>query len=374
MNLILFERKIFLKVYIKIFVVAFVAFMSIMAGAYYALDNHYTATPNNGTPVANNGDTDSTADETNNGDKEPSEPTKPEPVDNRTELEKLVDDSSNRVNIIAFGLNGYLADTMMFISLDLDHQKLDVISIPRDTYYPIEGFSHADQKKMNAIYSFKDEGGSNGMKKYVSEFLGVPVDYYVKVNFKAVEAVVNVLGGYEVTVPPGFVYDDDYADPPLHINLAPGYQTLDGKDTVKFLRFRKNNDGSVKEGDIQRIPRQQRFVKTMISKALSSKLPSVINTVMKYVKTDMTIDQALGYTVKIAGITSDDIAFHTVEGDAKMMNHLSYWIHDPAKLEELLVDIYKGNDPDASDAEKSDQSSSQSGDDSSDDSSDSSDQ
>ena len=39
-----------------------------------------------------------------------------------------------------------------------------------------------------------------------------------------------------------------------------GKQVLSGSETVKFLRFRQNNDGTIKEGDIQRIPRQQQFV------------------------------------------------------------------------------------------------------------------
>ncbi|MBF4695641.1 LCP family protein [Fusibacter ferrireducens] len=262
-------------------------------------------------------------------------------VDTRTELQKLAD-SSNRVNVLAFGLNDSLADTMMFISFDPDEQKIDILSIPRDTYHHVEGFNNPGQKKMNAVYGMKEVGGVNGMKKYVSEFLGVPIDYYVKVDFKAVQAVVDVLGGYKVKVPFDMDYDDVWASPELHIHLKAGTQTLDGKETVKFLRFRKNNDGTISEGDIQRIPRQQAFVNTMIKKALSAQLPSVMNTIINsnYVKTDMTIEDALGYAVKAAGMKTDQISFYTVTGEDKKINGLDYWIHDPAELESTLLKIY----------------------------------
>jgi anionic cell wall polymer biosynthesis LytR-Cps2A-Psr (LCP) family protein len=80
----------------------------------------------------------------------------------------------------------------------------------------------------------------------------------------------------------------------------------------------------------------------MISQALSSKLPSVINTVIggNYVKTDMTIEEALGLAIKAASMQTDDIKYHMLEGEAKMINGASYWIHDPNKLEILLYKIY----------------------------------
>ncbi len=319
-----------MKFYIKLFVISFIAFMTIIAGVFFAIEKGQSKAP--GASESETNIPDITA--------EPNE-TEPEVVDTRTELEKLAD-SSNRVNVIAFGLNDMLADTMMLISFDPDSQHMDILSIPRDTYHHVKGFDAPGYKKMNAVYGMKEVGGVNGMKKYISEFLGIPVDYYVKVDFKAVESVVDVLGGYSVKVPFDMDYDDNWAKPALHIHFKAGQQTLSGADTVKFLRFRKNNSGSISEGDIQRIPRQQTFVKSMIEKALSSQLPSVINTIINsnYVKTDMTIETALGYAVKAASMQSDDITFYTVEGHDERIGKLDYWIHDPEALERTLLTIY----------------------------------
>ena len=261
--------------------------------------------------------------------------------DDRTELRKIAESSDTRINIIAFGLNEMLADTMMLFSYDTEINKLDIMSIPRDTYNVIEGYEASDQKKLNAVYGLAEIGGVNGMKSMLSEFLDIPIHYYLRVDFNAVEAVVDTLGGYEVTVPFDMDYDDYYDDPPLHIHFKKGYQVLNGADAVRFLRFRKNNSG-ISEGDIQRIPRQQHFVNTMMQKAISSKLPSVINTVIggKYVATDMTLEEALTLAVKAASLGSDNIEFYTLEGEAKMINGVSYWIHDPAALEKTLYSYY----------------------------------
>jgi LCP family protein required for cell wall assembly len=323
------------SIYLKIFTIALVGFLALFSGVYVAVDTFYNPSDAITATTENPDVPDMT---------EPQETTEvgEEPdVDDRTELEKIAE-ASNRINVIAFGLNDYLADTMMFVSLDPEIPQLDIISIPRDTYNYIEGYDAPGQKKMNAIYGMRDIGGVNGMKKYVSEFMGIPIDYYVRIDFKAVEAIVDTLGGYSVKVPFDMVYDDEFDDPPLHINIKAGQQVLSGAEAVKYLRFRQNNDGSIKEGDIQRIPRQQHFVNYMIEKSLSFKLPSVINTIIgsKYVKTDLTLENALAYALKAAALQKENINFYTLKGEDAMIKGTSYWIHDPADLENTLYSIY----------------------------------
>ncbi|MBE0449415.1 MAG: LCP family protein [Clostridia bacterium] len=325
------------RTYFKIFIVAFVGFLAMFGGVFFALNTLYSPSDAATVAIDSNVDPDKG---TLPSDSKGVEVIDPE-NDDRTELEKITAESS-RINVIAFGLNEYLADTMMFISFDPEIPQLDILSVPRDTYYYIEGHNYPGQKKMNAIYGMKDIGGVNGMKQYVSDFLGVPIDYYVRVDFKAVEAIVDTLGGYEVTVPFNMVYDDIYDTPPLHIDIKAGRQTLNGAESVKYLRFRQNNDGSIREGDIQRIPRQQHFVDYMMNKALSFKLPSVINTIIssRYVKTDLTLENALAYSLKAAVLKPENINFYTVPGNTDMIKGVSYWIHDPYELEKMLFSIY----------------------------------
>lgn len=322
-----------MKFYIKVFLISFVGFLALFTGILFAIDAIVSRDDVTEISAEETTETTKVGDSNNDGEVGID--------DNRTELQKIAE-ASSRINIIAFGLNEHLADTMMLFSYDPDLNKIDILSIPRDTYNHIEGFNDLAQKKMNAVFGFPEVGGVDGMKKILSEFLGVPIHYYLKVDFEAVESIVNTLGGYEVNVPFDMDYDDFYDTPPLRIHFKEGYQVLNGADSVRYLRFRKNNDGSRSEGDIQRIPRQQHFVNTMMNKALSSKLPSVINTVIggEYVTTDMTLEEALGLAIKGASLKSDAIQFYTLEGEARMISGSSYWIHDPASLETTLYSFY----------------------------------
>lgn len=317
-----------MKVYVKVFVLAFVSFLALFGGVYFGIETFYH--PNAGDVSVKDPKGDKGIDEEEAID-----------LTGLSPFERAVA-TSKRVNVIAFGLNDMLADTMMFISFDPEVPRFDAISIPRDTFHEVEGFNHPAQKKMNAVYGLREIGGPNGMKHFISEFLGVPIDYYVRVDLDAVAAIVDTLGGYNVYVPPGMTYTDTAANPPLYINLKEGQQTLNGADTVKFLRFRQNNSGTIRQGDIQRIPKQQEFVDAMIQQAIGAKLPSVINTIIasRYIRTDMTLEEALGYSLKAATLKKDQTDFYLLEGEAKTVNGASYWFHDPERLEEILFEIY----------------------------------
>ena len=43
-------------------------------------------------------------------------------------------------------------DTIIFASFDPDTKKVNVISIPRDTYIHRKGYNIGEQRKINAIY------------------------------------------------------------------------------------------------------------------------------------------------------------------------------------------------------------------------------
>lgn len=251
-------------------------------------------------------------------------------------------DRKEVVNILAFGMNSGLADTIILFSYNTKLNKINVLSIPRDTYHHVVGFEEPWLKKINAVYTYREKGGVLGMKKEVSNLLQIPVHHYVKVEFESVVAVVDMLGGYKVYVPYDMVYDDENDHPPLHINIKKGEQVLNGLDTLKYLRFRKNNDGTINEGDIPRTKRQQHFVSSMLEKILSSKIVSVMNTIIKgnYISTDIEIDKVIELASKASKLTAEDINMHYLEGKTIFVNSLSYWKMDEEKVEEIVKSFY----------------------------------
>lgn len=257
----------------------------------------------------------------------------------KTELEKLVE-KSKRINVLLLGLESTRTDTIILASFDRKGKSLDLISIPRDTYYHIKGYDRADEKKVNAIYgrSKSKGGGAHGTMRVAANILKVPIHHYVTLSYDGVENIIDSLDGVKVNIPFDMDYNDPYSNPPLSIKLKKGTRVLKGKEAVGFLRFRKNNDGSHSDGDIGRIKRQQEFIKAAAKKALSYRLPSVARTAFKFIKTDIDLDEIIYYSKSAIGISTEDISTYQLPGKPKGM---SYYIYDSHMVEDMMVDIYK---------------------------------
>ncbi len=258
--------------------------------------------------------------------------------EDRLDLDKMVK-KSNRLNVLVMGTDGGRSDTMMMVSYDPDNQLVDIVSVPRDTYYQLPGKS---PMKINAVVGLKGSlGGPEGTVREVSNVLGVPVDNYVAVDYKAVKEVVDILGGVEMDIPFHMQYDDPYSKPPLHIDIPAGKQLLDGDHAIQFLRWRKNNGGAHgQEGDLGRIERQQLFVKTAIKKALGLKLPLIIPTAMKYVDTDMPVGEMVKQGSSMIGMDMKNTRSYRIPGEAKTIGGASYYLHYPTATEAVMLAIY----------------------------------
>lgn len=265
-----------------------------------------------------------------------------------TSLEEAFN-NSKRVNAVLVGMEDVRTDTIIFASFDPDRKKVNVFSVPRDTYIHRRGYDLAEQRKINAIY---ESHGIEGVKKAVSYlFQGVPIHFYVEMDYEGVKKIVDSIGGVEVVVPFHMKYDDPTADPPLHINLKAGRQVLDGEKALQFIRYRKGNtkkQGYI-DGDLGRIKAQQEFIKAFMDKAISYRLPVVIKNGYPYIKTDISLFEALYYGGKALGLSGDDIDFEILPGRAEFRRYggtlLSYYIHNPKATKRILENIYNVKTP-----------------------------
>lgn len=263
-------------------------------------------------------------------------PTSDNGIENENDKDKVL-------NVLAFGLNDGLADTIVLFSFNYGTNRLNILSVPRDTYHEVRGYPDPWQRKINSVYGYAEDGGVLGMKKEISNLLGVPIHYYVKFDFASVVSIVDTLGGYDVYVPYYMKYDDYYAKPELHIDIPEGWNHLDGLGTLKFLRFRQNNDGTISEGDVTRTQRQRDFINAMIEKALNSNdLFGLITTIIKgeYVATDMPIEDVMRYATMVKKMSMDRVNSYLLPGDHDMMDGLSYWFPDLNKKDAMMRMFY----------------------------------
>lgn len=313
-----------MKYYLKVFFISFVCFALLIGGGVFAMAKFN---------VFGMGDSGSATDQ--NGDVSGAE------ADPSTELETKFK-NGDRINILVLGTDGGRSDTLMVASYDPKNKLADIISVPRDTYNHVEGKNGAAQRKINAVYGFKgDIGGPEGLKKEISKILGVPITYYVELDYKAVAKIVDTVGGVEVEIPFDMDYDDPYAEPELHIHFKAGVQTLDGQGALEYIRWRKNNNGSHSMGDLERVKRQQEFVVKTAKQAMGFKLPFVIKDVFSYLKTDMNIGDMLYLGAQGIGFDFSKMEKHTIPGEPGMKFKASYYFHDPEATLEMMRMIYE---------------------------------
>lgn len=244
-----------------------------------------------------------------------------------------------RVNVLVIGVAKGLADSLMLASFDPRSKDVQIYSIPRDTYYVRKGVSGTAQRKINASYG---KGHADGVVKSVEGLTGVPVHYYVQVDYEAVEKIVDAIGGIKVEVPLAMNYDDPADD--LHIHFEKGQVVKKGEDIVKILRYRKNNKGGgYKEGDLGRVKMQQEVVRLGIEKVISGNL--VLNfmklqaPIQKYVETNMTPKQMMFYITKASSVRSENVQLSTLPGGSKTINGLSFFVVDKDKMQVMLKDL-----------------------------------
>ena len=203
---------------------------------------------------------------------------------------------------------GYRTDTMMVMCYDTVKQTVGVVSIPRDTLV-------ARQKgNPHLVYG---SGGLEQRVEDVSDMLGIPIDYYVKVNIKGFITLVDYLGGVDFYIPCDMDYDDPYQD--LFIHYKEGQRKLSGQQAMEVARFRKNNDGSG-YSDVGRTQTQQKLLVALAKKVLSwnnlTKINGFVEIFNKNVDTDLSMNDMLYFASQAVGLDpSTAVETATLEGN-----------------------------------------------------------
>lgn len=198
------------------------------------------------------------------------------------------------------------SDTMILATANPQKKKATLTSIPRDLLTDVLG--DKDNKyymsRVNASYEF---GGSRGAVITTQALLNVPVNYYMEVNMKALESLVDAVGGVGVNVPFGFKY---------HTRFHKGHMHLNGKQALDYARMRKSDP----KGDYGRQTRQRQIILAVVHEAMSVKTVNnyrrILRVFAKYVKTNMTFSDMVGLAINYRDCTSTIDSGHIQGHDA----------------------------------------------------------
>lgn len=246
--------------------------------------------------------------------------------------------SKNIVSILFLGIDGteerakrksqFAADTIMIASIDMDNRKMNVLSIPRDTYTYIPATDKMD-KINSAFYYGSNEGkGVANMLDAIDHLTGInTIDYYFTLEMEPIPDIINALGGIEMVVEQDMQSHD--------VNITKGQQWMDGKTAFDYIHWRY--DGT---GDIGRIGRQHRFIQTLFHQLRTPEHgESLVEQILKnedHIDTDLDLEQIGTLLLFCSEMNEEDIQFYMLPGKGEYMENISYWVLDEEKTREIV--------------------------------------
>lgn len=179
-------------------------------------------------------------------------------------------------------------DGLMLLTFNPDTLNITMMSIPRDSYLPIACRNNTKNKLTHAGWF-----GTDCMIDTIENTFGIDINYYVKVNFKGVVALVDNLGGVTVDVPKRLCTDDSNRQGQICIDG--GVQTLNGEQALVLARNRYD----MALGDIDRGYNQQILIKGVLNKMTEVRsvttLLDLLETISNNLDTNLTTEEILSF-------------------------------------------------------------------------------
>jgi len=242
----------------------------------------------------------------------------------------LVDEKHPNSDSLSNPSDTIILDTIMLVSVSARNSQIGFLSLPRDTRVNIPG--HGMDKLGNA-YAY---GGTGLVIRTVSDFTGLPISYYLTINWQGFVDIVNILGGVDLYVDKDMNYEDPRSG--LKISLTKGFQHLDGEKAGEYVRY-QNDD----LGDIGRIQRQQRLVKVLSQEAFKLanviKFPAILATIGEHVDTNIPLSLLVKEARDMKANLPGQVKTEMLPGNFATINGLSYWIPDQAQAKQVVAEI-----------------------------------
>lgn len=214
-------------------------------------------------------------------------------------------------------------DSMVLVHVDLNNHKYQAVSIPRDTRVHLDGYGYTKLTSVQYIKQATD-GSKKGIEAAVtaiSEFMGVPINYYVETDYWGFQAMVDSLGGIKMDVP----FDVKLTHPWYAENknklISKGTYSFDGKMVTEVVHERY----SLKNGEYGRQQLQEEALKGIAKKALSpsniTKLPALVKTIPDFiVATNMSTSDMLSLGLSAKNFDpKTQLVYQQIRGEGKKL-------------------------------------------------------
>jgi LCP family protein required for cell wall assembly len=200
------------------------------------------------------------------------------------------------VNILIVGVDSRFesdytnpADLIIVISINAQNRALNILSLPRDVFIPVEGFGI--QRLASVHFLGETEStlrGINLLREVLEQNLGIKIDYYVRMNFDGFVKLIDSLGGLEIDVPSDLsdVYKTSSGETQT-LSFQEGTELMNGERSLAYARIRRS------DGIEHRFERHQQIISMFITKIFTPmqmvKSLSLWNNIEAYTNNDINL-------------------------------------------------------------------------------------
>jgi len=265
-------------------------------------------------------------------------------------------DGEERFTVLVMGMDrrpgefgqSIRTDTMILVSLDPNTKQVGMLSIPRDLFVDIPGYS---PNRINSAFGVGELEGPGGgpllAMQTVQYNLGIRVNDYILIDFSAFIDLIDLIGGVDVNVPQA-IYDPLYPDMNYGydpFSIGAGWNHLDGATALKYARSRHSSD------DIDRARRQQQVIYAVRDKVvaydkipeLALKAPQLWAELDEGIDTGLSLEQILELAWYVKDIPSENFKNGVLGWEYVQpwnYNSASVLVPNREKLGSLLVEVF----------------------------------
>jgi LCP family protein required for cell wall assembly len=265
----------------------------------------------------------------------------------------IVDLSPQQVNILFMGADyrkgqgHWRTDSIIVVTVDPVKGSIRLLSIPRDLWVHIPGYG---SERINTADFLGERLGVNDdranlIRQTIEQNLGIPIHYYVRLNYSGFEKILNTLGGVTVQVdcPLQETFRDSRSPTGWsYFAIEPGIHHMDSWTALIYARLRKTTS------DFDRSRRQQAIMKGIWQGALAADVirdgPRLYTILKDSVETDLNLQNmlALGYVAVRIGPSS--IRSHYIDRSAVRSwttpGGASVLLPEQARVAEVVEDMF----------------------------------
>lgn len=290
----------------------------------------------------------------------------PEPtIDPFITLQEQADTTmmNNIVNVLVIGIDGdeyressdwngkkeWHSDVMLLLAVNFDQMRVDMISLPRDTYANIPDVKgiYKLNASLNCGGGYVNKDGSINYAAFEkvcqsAEWMlgGISVDYYYAVNMDTVKGLVDAIGGVDYEIEGHFDIAQRFYEP--------GMQHMDGQAVLDYMRVRKKSKYTkvwgISTSDANRVIRQKNMLtalfKKMKSENLITSIPSLVQAFEGRLFTNCTLSQTAALATFAYQLDPNNIGMHSMGGNSATLLGWNFVFTNQAERVKLIEQVY----------------------------------